>query len=1081
MNWSGEKMSKGMIKSTFREIKSSLGRYIAILLIIALGVGFFAGLKVTDKAMVHTADDYLNTLHFYDYRLISTLGFDEGEADLLSKEEGVLSAEGSKSADMLIVKPGGTENIVKTISVPEQVNQVDLTEGRMPEKPNECLGDERIFGSDSIGEKITLSSSNEKEDLNKFKYHEFTVVGLVRSPLYIRYDRGTTSLGDGTLDGFVYVPKDSYDMDYDTEIYVVFDKLEAIYSEEYDNLMETKEEEWKDICQHAADSRYDRILKEAQNEISDADKELADKKADGKKELTKALNELTDGKNQLADGESAVRNAKKTIADNEKTLEEKEDQYKKGLKTYRENKKAYDKGKSAYDAAKTGYDSQYKTYKNNLEAYQQSKSGYDNSEKDYSNAKAQYESGKESLSKEEQAAKEMELAVWRKELDETGAALSQIKVQLDAAALSLSEADKTLTTEGKKLAKAEKQLVKAKEQLDSAKKQIENGKNMLSSAKSRISEQEKKLQESKKDIEEGQKEYDKAYSEYKEKVSDAEQELAKARKELEDFDKPDTYVLDRDTNAGYVNFENDSQIVRGIANVFPVFFFLVAALVCITTMTRMMEEQRTQIGVLKALGYSAGAITCKYIIYSGSAAMIGAVSGFAIGTWVFPEVIWITYKMMYDMGSLHYIFDGSLAVISILVAFLCSVGTTFLSCYQELKEMAAALMRPKAPKAGKRVLLEKVSFIWNRLKFLDKVSVRNLFRYKKRFFMMIIGISGCTALLVTGMGIKDSIANIADTQFEEIFIYDMSVGINEEPVEVPGMKDYLPVSEKNIDMKVNDKTKSVSLIVPFSEDAFSDYVDLHTKKGGKTAFPEEMEAAISSKLAEDYNIQIGDTVILQNSNLTGGRVTVSGIYQNYFNHFVLITKETYAKLFGKEPDYNEMYVNIEEEADEHEVAANLMKEPGVGAIAVNSDIKQSVDDMMKSLNYVVLLVIVCAAMLAFIVIYNLNNINITERMREIATIKVLGFYKGETNSYIFRENIVLTLMGGLVGMILGHFLHAFVMSQIHIDAVSFDVHVTLFSYLLSMLLTLLFNQIVNLFMSRKLERIDMAESLKSVD
>lgn len=1053
----------------------------AILLIIALGVGFFAGLKVTDKAMVYTADTYLDTLHFYDYRLVSTLGFDEDAADSLSKEEGVSAAEGVKSADILIMKPSGTENAVKTMSVPQEVNQVELIEGRMPQTPDECIVDERIFGSESIGEKITLSESNEQEDLDKFKNKEYTIVGIVRSPLYIRYDRGTTSLGDGTLDGFVYLPEDAYDMDYDTEIYVVFDKSASIYSQEYDDLMAQKEDEWEDICQSIADSRYSRIYADAQDEIEEAEKELTDKKADGEKELNDALEELTDGKNQITDGESAIQAAKKTIADNEKTLEEKEKEYEEGLKAYQTNKTEYDKGKSAYDKAKASYDSQYAAYEESLTEYNENKNAYENSENEYSAAKAEYEKGKDYLSEEEQAAQEAQLTAWRQELDKTKAALSAAKTQLDEAAAPLAEANKTLTAENKKLTQAKSQLAKAKKQLDSAKTQIADAKEKLASAKSQISEKESELSDAKKDLEEGQEEYDKAYSEYEEQITEAEQEIADAKEDLEEIDGPDTYVLGRDMNTGYANFENDSQIVKGIANVFPIFFFLVAALVCITTMTRMMEEQRTQIGVLKALGYSDGAIICKYIIYSGSAAMIGAVGGFAIGTLAFPEVIWITYKMMYNMGSLHYVFDSKLAVISILVAFLCSAGTTFFSCYQELREMAAALMRPKAPKAGKRVLLERIPFIWNHLKFLVKVSVRNLFRYKKRFFMMVIGISGCTALLVTGFGIRDSIADIGDAQFNQIFIYDMSVSITDEPDEIAGIKDSLMISDKNVDMKVDGGVKSVSLVVPFSGEHFSDYVDLHTEDEEPVAYPEDSEIVISSKLAESYNIKVGDVLTLQNSDLAGGTVTVSGIYRNYFNHFVMVTPQTYEELFKEEPEYNEMYVNIEEDADEHEVAAELMKDSKVSAVIVNTDMKQNIDDMMQNLNYVVILVIACAAMLAFIVIYNLNNINITERMREIATIKVLGFYKEETNSYIFRENVVLTLIGSLVGLVLGHFLHIFVMSQINIDAVSFDVHVKGISYLLSIVLTLLFNQIVSFFMSRKLEKIDMAESLKSVD
>lgn len=1074
-------MSRGMIKSIFREIRSSLGRYMAMLMIIALGVGFFAGLKVTDQAMIYTANTYLNTLHFYDYRLVSTLGFDEDAEGQLAKEEGVFAAEGAKSADILIIKSGGVQNAVKTMSVPERVNLPDLIEGRMPEKSDECVVDERIFESDSIGEQIVLSDSNEKEDLDKFKIREYTIVGIVRSPLYIRYDRGTTSLGDGSLDGFVYLPDAAYDMDYDTEIYVVFDQSASIYSDEYKSLMDAKEEAWENICQNMADLRYERIYTEAREKISDADKELADKKGEGEEELEDARKELADGNNQVADGEKAIKKAKQTIADQERELEKAEEEYQKGLTAYQTNKKEYDKGKSTYDTAKEEYDKQYETYKKSLDSYNQNKSAYDSSEDAYSQALAQYEIGKDYLSGEEQAAKEAELAMWRQKLDETKVTLSAVKVQLDEAGASLSEADKTLAAEGKKLTKAEKQLAEAKDALDSAKKQIKEGKNKLASAKNQITEREKELEDAQKELEEGQEEYDKAYSEYQEKIGEAERDIAEAREDLEELDKPDIYVLGRDTNSGYANFDNDSHIVRGIANVFPVFFFLVAALVCITTMTRMMEEQRTQIGVLKALGYGDGAIICKYIMYSGSAALIGGVGGFAIGTWIFPEVIWTSYKMMYDMGALHYIFNRNLAIVSILAAFLCSAGTTFLSCRQELREMAAALMRPKAPKAGKRVLLERISLIWNRLKFLDKVSVRNLFRYKKRFFMMIIGISGCTALLVTGFGIKDSIANIADRQFGEIFLYNMAAGIEDGPVTVPGMKDYLLISDKNIDISVGSKTKTVDLLVPFSGECFADYMNLQTENGEAVAYPGNAEVLISSKLAQNYNIKVGDKITLQDSDLKGGEVEVNGIYRNYFNHFVLINPKTYAALFHEEPEYNQMFVNVEPDMDEYEVARTLMKESGVSTVVVNTDIRKNVDDMMKSLNYVVILVIICAALLAFIVIYNLNNINITERMREIATIKVLGFYKEETNSYVFRENIAMTLLGSLAGLVLGHFLHAFVMSQINIDAISFDVRVAAVSYLLSILLTLLFNQIVNFFMSKKLEGIDMAESLKSVD
>ena len=814
-------MNRGMIKSTIREIKGSFGRYMAILLIVALGVGFFSGLQVAYDAMVYTADTYLDDLHFFDYRLLSTLGFDEETADVLAKEKGVLAAEGTKSADVLVMEADGTEKVVKTISFPQKVNTLDLTAGRMPEAENECVVDRYAYNEADIGKKIVIAGSNEKEDRDKFLVKEYTITGIARSPLYIHYDRGNTSVGDGAIDSFVYLMEEAYDMDYDTEIYITFDKDAAIYSEEYDNLMESREEEWEQICQREADFRYQRIYEKAQEEIEDANKTLQEKKEDGEKELAEALDTITSGESEITDGKKAVSEAKRTLSDNKSTLEKKEEEYKKGLKVYQKNKASYDKGKKAYDKGVSTYNTQYAAYEKNYAAYDKNKKAYDKSEQDYARAREQYEDGKAYLSEKEQKAKEQELAAWRAALDETGRTLAGAKSQLDAGAVELKTAKKTIDTEGKKLGKAGEQLQKAKKELDEADIKIKEAKEQFSEAERQISEKERELVSAENELADGRIEYDDAKKEYDEKIADAGKEIADAREELKDLKKPETYVLGRETNTGYASFDNDAQIVKGIAKVFPIFFFLVAALVCMTTMARMMEEQRTQIGVLKALGYSNAAIIGKYMVYSGSAALTGAISGFFAGTWTFSIVIWNAYKMMYDMGSLHYILNVRLAVISVFAALLCSAGTTFVVCYQELREMAAALMRPKTPKAGKRVLLEKIPFIWKRLKFLDKVSVRNLFRYKRRFFMMIIGISGCTALLVTGMGVRDSIANIADTQFEQIFIYDVAAGIREEEVKVPGIRESLLVAGKSVDLQTGREVKSVNLMVPAEKEKFS--------------------------------------------------------------------------------------------------------------------------------------------------------------------------------------------------------------------------------------------------------------------
>lgn len=1073
-------MNKGILKTTFREIKSSFGRYIAILLIIALGVGFYSGLKISYESMVYSADRYYAENNFYDYQLLSTLGFDEDAEKTFEQQDGVIDAEGMKSADIIIRKEDGTENVMKTMAMPEEINTLIPVSGRLPEAKNECVVDADRYSEADIGKKLSIAESNEDEDSDLFAVKEFTIVGVVRSPLYAIYMRGTTALGSGSLDAFMYIMDEAYDIDYDTEVYVRFDKDTYIYSDEYDVLMDSKEKEWENITQNVADARYSRIYTDAKEELDDADKTLAEEKADAEKELGDALEELQDGRTKIADGKSQLTSAKKTLADNEKTFAKKEKDYEDGVEKYNKNKKEFDKGKKQYNQAVKDYQEGYAEYEKSVTEYETGKAAYDASEVEYQTALAQYEAGKAYMTPEEQAATEQQLAIWRSTLDQTKTALETAKTQLDAAKNQFATAKATLDAEGKKIQNAEKQLKSAKKKLEEGGEQIKDAKKQFADAKIKISQNEKDLLDAEQELEDGQAEYDDAKAEFDEKIADAEKEIADAREELEDLEEPEVFVLGRNVNVGYAGFENDAAIIEGVGRVFPFFFFLVAALVCMTTMTRMVEEQRTQIGVLKALGYSNGAIISKYVTYSGTAAVIGSVIGFFAGSWAFSVVIWTAYKMMYDMGDLRYVWNLEVVLGCTLVAFVCSAGATFFACHQELKEMAAALMRPKAPRAGKRVWLERILFIWNHLKFLDKVSVRNLFRYKKRFLMMIIGVSGCTALIVTGMGVKDSIATIADTQYGTIALYDMVV-VSEENVSVEGVKDTMRVSSKSADMQANNKVKGVNILVPEDVTEVDKFMNLHTEDNGLVSMPQDNEILLSYNMAESFKVEVGDELSIQNEELQGGNVVVSGIYENYFDHFVVMNQATYQRLFEEEAELNQLYVIVEDGVDVKKVSTLFMNEEDVASVIVSQDIKDNFSDMMASLDYVVLLVVVCAALLAFVVIYNLNNINITERIREIATIKVLGFYKEESNSYVFRENFIMTLIASLVGVVLGYFLHQFVMTQIKVDNIAFDIHVEEISYVISVVLTLLFNQIVNWTMSGKLEKIDMAESLKSVE
>ena len=1131
---------KELRKSTFREIKSSLGRFMAIFAIIALGVGFFAGLKVTKAAMVDTVTAYLNNHAFYDYRLVSTLGFGQEDVNAFLSSRDVEAAEGSVSFDVLYLLDNGKQGAVKTYSVTNRLNTLKLVSGRMPEGGGECVADSNLFGKSDIGSVIHLSDENEEENLEHFTHREYTIVGIVQSPLYLQFERGNTSLGTGRLDGYIYLPPEGYSVDYYTEIYVRFSQDNALYGEGYDSFIEEKNAYWEDLTQRVADERYQDILAEAEEELAEARSELEEKRTEGEAELADASAALEEARQELADGEKALEEARQEFADGESTIRDKEKELADAKATISQKEQELNDGEvtileneAQLTEAKKVIDSNEAVLRSGERQLAEGKSQLSSAEAAIETSKRAIEESRSRLNAElerleqdtemDEAQKELNIARINAALEQVASAEEELRAQdeaLEPARQEIAESEQQLESGWQALAVAKQQLTDGQLALTSAKRDLVDGRKALTQAREEVTEGEKAIAEAKEELEEagellaekeeefeegrqeflkGEKEYQDGLKEFNEKIAEAEDKIAEAEEELAELDEPDSFVLGRDTNVGYACFESDSNIVEGIANIFPVFFFLVAALVCITTMNRMVEEQRTQIGVLKALGYGDGAIMSKYMIYSGSAAVSGCVIGFLLGTWGFPKIIWFCYGMMYSADPVFYVFDGGLAVISMIVSLLCSIGTTWLSCRVELAQVAAALMRPKAPKAGKRVLLERIPFLWKRLNFLGKVSMRNIFRYKKRLFMMVVGISGCTALLVTGFGIKDSIADVASRQFQEIQTVDIAISLNEEAdedwdlvmkgLEDRGAAEYTYVMEKNMDVVTDKGVKSVYLVTGTRE-GMEPFLNLHTEKGDPVEYPLEGKAVVSNKLAEDYDIGIGDSISLRDGEMRSVTVTVSGIYENYLYNYVHVSEETWIELTGEEPERKTVYLNLREDiradADAldlaaHELAAELMGKKQVLNVTVNADTMERIGTMMSSLNIIVVVVILCAAGLAFIVLYNLTNINITERLREIATIKVLGFYRKETEAYVFRENIMLTVLGMAVGLVLGHFLHLFVMNEIRVDLISFHIYVKPVSYLYSALLTLAFAWCVNKTMGGKLENISMTESLKSVD
>ncbi len=1173
----------GIGKSTFREIKSSFGRFMAIFAIIALGVGFFAGLKVTREGMAATVRDYLDRHAFFDYRILSTLGFEQEDVDFLVSGQSAEAAEGAVSFDIIYKLEDGKQGVAKTHSVTDRLNTLKLMAGRMPENGRECVADSNLFGESAIGSVISLSEDNEKEDLEHFAHREYTIVGIARSPLYIQYERGNTSLGAGRVDCYLYLAPEGYDVDYFTEVYVRFSQDYDLYSQEYEEFIEEKDPVWEELASSSAHRRYERIIADAEEELADAEAEFQDKKAEGERELADAARELEDAKETIDDGEQAIEDGKQELADGERTLREKEKELADAKDTVAESRRELSEGEETLAEKEAELSEGERQLANGMAQWHESDKALAEAGREVDARRAELDAGAEQLAAaraaleagaEESAAQilgslpsglpaeqlaavsalaaglpavargelsleaylgqlEMlpeappfgalkarlsqaaeQLAAGLEEIEAGEAAIAAGRVQLEAADRQLYEGRQELEAAWEQLKEAETEVSEGRQAIEDARAELDEGRRKLADAEAEIADGEQALADAQKELadaratlaekemeledgireyQEGLEEYQDAYREFQEKIAEGEQEIADARQEIAEIKKPDVYVLGRDTNVGYACFESDSNIVEGIANLFPVFFFLVAALVCITTMNRMVEEQRTQIGVLKALGYSGLTIMSKYLTYSGLAAVAGCVCGFFLGTWGFPKVIWMCYGIMYNADPIFYVFNWKLAAISMTVSLLCSIGTTWLSCRVELSLVAAALMRPKAPKAGKRVLLERVPFIWKRLGFLRKVTVRNIFRYKKRLFMMVLGISGCTALLVTGFGIKDSIADIATKQFQEIQIYDISVTLKEDAdaslmerlEELEGVEKYTCVMEKNMDLVTDGDVKSVWLVTG-TADEIPSFLNLHTSEGEEIPYPGQGEAVISNKLAEDYGIGAGDSITLRDEDMHTLTVTVSAVYENYLYNYVHISEDTWGELMKEEPERKTVYLNLVPQAEDadafaHGIAAELMKLDQAASVTVNADTMNRIGTMMASLNIIVVVVILCAAGLAFVVLYNLTNINITERVREIATVKVLGFYKKETAAYVFRENVLLTLLGTALGLVLGYFLHRMVMNEIRVDLIAFDISVRPVSYLYSGLLTFVFAWIVDKTMGGKLEGISMTESLKSVD
>ena len=1098
-------MNRSIIKLTKREIRSSLGRYLAIFAIIALGAGLFVGLRLSRPDFLETYNNYTNKTNFYDFRLVSTLGLTDEDIAEVKKMDGVKLAEGAVGADFLFNTADEDNLIMMAQSIPENVNQIKLKAGRMPEKANECLADPDMYSKDDIGSTIKLSKDNSEQTFDTFAYDEYTIVGLTDSVLYINMERGSSTLGNGSVKGYIYIPADGFSTDYYTDIYVCVESEGYVYSDEYEQSTQKYVDGLEKFMSERAVIRRDAIIDDAMSQLDDAKKQYEDgkaqydaakadydagyaeytkKKSDTEAQLEKARKEIENAESMM--GDTSVIDQKQAELDAAKAeLDKGQAEYERGLQQF--NAKA----KLAYGAV----DEQIAYYENRI-SDKQNDIAAQNAEIESLNAQlAEAQANGDSL--------KVRLIEWKiktanDRISRDNADIERYNERLEVHRQKRAEVDAELEP-------YRKQLEDAKAQLDSGYAQIAAGQAELDAAREMISSGGAQLETAKKQYEQGKAEAERGFAEAEKELASGKAqldaakaeldkgaaELDSAEKQIKNINHADTYVLDRDTNAGYVCFESDTNVVQSVASVFPVFFFLVAALVCLTTMTRMIADQRTQIGIMKALGYSSGAIMGKYMFYSGSATVLGSIFGIAAGSFAFPAIVWFGYGLIYNLSGLTFTMNWPLAAGITAANLAVTLLVTWYCCAKELKCAPAELIRPKAPEAGKRILLERIPTVWNDMSFMQKVSARNIMRYKKRIFMMLLGIGGCTALVLTALGLNDTIQNVVMRQYDDIILYDyeitMAYDMNEEEQEIffsdagDDIKDAVFLYRGLAEVSGGDAIKNATLTVTDGK-KLCKYIDL-SYDGEPIDYPGRGEAAINYNLAQQLGgIEVGDEIKLTTSEKKELTLTVSALFDNYVDSFVFISPETCEEQLGEVPEYKSALANAPDGADVNRCAEALTHDvDGVRGVTLSTDIKERMSSMLDGLLVVVAAIILCAGLLALIVLYNLTNINISERIREIATLKVLGFYPNEAAHYVFRENLILTGAGAVFGLGLGVALHAFVMNAIKVDMMYFKPHISFLSFAVSIVITFVFAMIVNAIMRRRIDNIDMAGALKSIE
>lgn len=1100
-------MTKNLFLDLLREVRKSANRFFSILIIVAIGVAFFAGLRSSAPDMAYTMDGFFDEYNIADIQVVSTLGLSEEDIDVIRNTDGVKEVQPGYFTDALI-NFSGTEAVVRVHSFPDNyeenpksfINQFSLIEGRLPQSDDELVLEksEYIYLGVEIGDQISLSSGTDTPLTDgTLKNDTFTVVGFVQTPYYITYEKGTSQINSLSIDLYAYVMADAFayeDVYIEALVNVEGAKALNCFDKNYTKLIENTAIELKNIGVDRSMIRGNQIRGYAEQQLAEAQENYDTQLADFNKQIEEGQKKLDDGYTELIKGENDLKNGKERyeseVASAEQQIADGEKQLASGRKQLADAREQLAGAKVTLNDARA----QYNDAMASTEDARSMLASATNALESMKDSMASLEYRMNSTDDPELRAEYAELySIYQGTYESVNSTYLEAKEMNDSVSDVASSAQSMFNDASAAVADAERTLNEAQAEVNASQTELDNGRAELArrkvEAQQEFEDAQKKLDDGWAEYNDGKKEFEEKKAEGEKQLSEGNDQLIAAKYEIEKISNAQWYMLDRTKNYSYASYKGTVDRMKALASIIPIFFILVAVLVCVTTMTRMVSDQRGVIGTYKALGYANNAIASKYILYVLVASVIGAVIGAVVGVKLFPNAVYEAWSALYVQPKLSQVIHWGEIILSFVITIIAMVLTAYFTCRMELKSVPAQLMRPKAPKVGKKILLERIGFIWNKLSFSKKVTMRNIFRYKSRLFMTVLGIMGCTALLMAGFGMNDTISSVIDNQFHKVFKFDYLI-TTEDDDEMDAAKkvlddhngQYIDIGAGTVTVAKGNDSLTASMYITDDPEAFNQFILLEDRVTEKPLSIENDGIVLSEKLCEGIGAKVGDFVDVTDYNNITKSVQLVGIAENYVFHYAYMQETTYIDCFLQGLEKSTILAKIDSDNnDTLELKRELQDAEGVISVLLYSEVAADFNEQIKAMKSIILLILVCAALLAFVVLYNLTNINVSERVREIATIKVLGFKRKEVAMYIYRENFILTLIGAFFGLFCGIGLHRVIIKAIEQDYVMFGYTISPLSFVYSVVLTCVFSIIVMLYMYRRIVNVPMVESLKSVE